>query len=1500
MASGRNVIENPSNEEHERMQEPSDAQQEDNSHDIQGSVLVIGGGIAGAQASLDLADSGFRVYLVESEPSIGGHMAQLDKTFPTNDCSMCILSPKLVAVASHPNIKIMTLAEVTELSGSPGNFTAKVLRKARFVDESKCTGCNDCSKICPVRVPSEFDLGLKQRTAAYIPFPQAVPRAAVVERRGAAPCKSACPAGLSAMGYVNLIREGMFKEAYNLIMRTIPLPSSCGRICHHPCEDYCTRGKIDSPLAIAALKSFIGDYARENKLVPKLRTAPKRKEKVAVIGAGPAGLTAAFRLALRGFTVRIFEKTSKPGGMLWWGIPDFRLSKDILESEIETLLRSGIEIEYNKTIGKDLTLEELRKEYQAIFLAIGSHRRLKIGIEGEDLKGVIHGIDFLKMIVSGENVEIGRNVAIVGGGITAIDAARTALRMGAKVTVLYRRGLEDMVAMPYEVQAAKEEGVEFQFYVGPVRIIGKDGKVEGIECIRMKPGEKDETGRPIPIPIEGSEFVLPFDMIIPAVSQAPEADVLGEDIELTDWKTIKVDQKSMLTNLPGVFAGGDAVSGPASAVEAFAAGNKAARCIERYLNGQDPAEEKEEEDKFYHVTLEEIMARMGGEIPRKERVARKRLSVEERVKKFAEVELGYTESSAKEEAFRCVHCRPCALCDQCIEVCQANAIDYSMKNETVELKVGSVVLAPGMDSYNPKNLRQFGFGRYKNVLTNLQFERMMNSSGPFGGHIQRLTDKKEPIEIAFAQCIGSRDEKAGKPYCSTICCMAAIKAAIIAKEHNPNIRPTIFYIDIRAVGKEFEDYYLRAKKLGIKFIRSKLAGISELKDGSLEVRYDTDRGVASKEFDMVVLSVGFDLPSSAKKLAKALNVQLDEHGFIEGNRYNPMKTSNPGVFACGIITGTKDIPDTVAQASGAAAQAAAVVASKRGALVVEKAYPMERDVSLERPRIGVFVCHCGTNIGGVVDVPSVVEYAKTLPYVEYATENTYTCSQDTQKKIVDIIREKNLNRIVVAACSPRTHEPLFRNTIREAGLNQYLFEMANIRDQCSWVHMNERMAATEKAKDLVRMSVSRAKLLDQLPKQTFPVTKRALIIGGGVTGLTAAIGLSEQGYPSILVEKEERLGGRFSKVRYSMDGGSPKEYLDALIARAESDPNIQILTGSTVTDVKGFVGNFESRIELPSGNELTVTHGVVIVATGSDELVPSQYRYGTDRRVIRQSELEELIAEGRLEAKRLVMLQCVGARCKERSYCSRICCSEAVKNAIALKRKWPDCEVTVLHKDIRTYGLHELRYREAQELGVRFVRFDEEREPVLEDSVGMLRIRVNDADLEDEELELDADMLVLSVPMIPNPTNQEIAKILKVPLSKDGFFLEAHMKLRPVDFATDGIFIAGSAQWPKFADECIAQAYATVSRACTVLSKSSIEGEGIVPAVDAYRCTGCGLCAAVCVTNAIDVSTGVAVVNEALCKGCGSCVGTCPSGAIQQKHLRDDQIIEMIKSAVSE
>ena len=1462
-----------------------------------GAVLVVGGGIAGVQASLDLADSGFKVYLVEKKPSIGGHMAQLDKTFPTNDCSMCILSPKLVGAASHPNIQMMTLAEVTGISGVPGDFTVTVKKKARFVDPLKCTGCGECIPVCPVSLPSEFDMGIGDRKAIFLPFPQAVPKIVTIDRRGTAACSDACPGGLSAQGYVALIREGKYKEALELIREKVPLPSVCGRICHHPCEQACNRKEIDAPLAIAALKSFIGDFARTSGLDVPPEIKEKRSEKVAIVGAGPAGLTAAYRLALKGFKVKIFEATQKPGGMLWWGIPAYRLPKDVLQAEVDFILKTGAEIEYGTAVGKDISFEKLRKDFDAVFLAIGAHKSLRLNIEGEDLDGVIHGIDFLRKVIDGEKVRLGKKVAVIGGGNAAMDAVRTALRMGSDAFILYRRTRDEMPAIPSEIEAAEEEGVQFQFLVAPVRIIGVGGKAKAIECQKMKLGDPDKSGRRSPVPIEGSNFTIEVDNVIPAISQAPDMELFGPgEIAVTKWGTFKVDPANLTTNIPGVFAGGDAVTGPASAIEAMAAGNKAARYIEKYIKGEG-LEPDGSETEPYIITLDDIKARMKGVIPRRERLQRTLLPLAKRRTTFEEVEKILTEEEAREEASRCVNCGPCSLCGNCKRVCLADAINFNDKDEIVELEVGSVILAPGLETFDPSRTPQLGFGRVKNVVTSLQFERIMSASGPTSGHIVRASDGKEPVRIAFAQCVGSRDEKVGNKHCSSVCCMYALKQAIIAKEHQPNIKPTIFYIDIRAYGKEYEDYYIRAKNLGIEFVRSKIASISELPNGDAEVKFDSETGPVDRAFDMAVLSVGFNRCKATDDLARMFDLQLDEHGFVPGDLLCSMETSREGIFACGTFTGPKDIPDTVSQASGAAALAGSVIASRRGELEVKKEYPPERDVTFERPRIGVFICNCGANIGGVVDVPSVVEYAKTLPYVEYVEGNLYTCSQDTQKKIVSIVKEKDLNRVVVAACTPRTHEPLFRNTCREAGLNQYLFEMANIRDQCSWVHMNEEEAATEKAKDLVRMSVSKAKLLQPLPKQLFQVTKKALVIGGGITGIASAIQLSRQGFESVLVERSGKLGGHLAETRYLMDGVSPKGYLDRMIHEVENDPRITVLKNASIKDVKGFVGNFETTIDA-AGQERSEKHGVIIVATGGKEYAPSEYDYGKDVRIATQSQLEEMIASGKLSAKSVVMIQCVGARCQERTYCSRICCSQAAKNAVEIKKRHPECEVYVLHKDIRTYGTHEMDYRKAQELGVRFIRFRETEPPHVERSPEGLDVHVEDADLGDAKLSLPADLLVLTVPVVPNIDSLELAKQLKVPLSKDRFFLEAHMKLRPVDFATEGIFIAGTAHWPKFAKECVDQAYAAVSRASTILSKSMIEGEGIVSTVNACKCTGCGLCVDVCPFGAIDVSTGDAVVNEALCKGCGGCVVTCPSGAIQQKNLKDEQIIEMIKSAV--
>jgi len=1465
--------------------------------DRQGSVLVAGGGIAGVQAALDLAESGFKAYLVETTPSIGGIMAQLDKTFPTNDCSMCILSPKLVAAASHPNIEMITLAEIEEITGIPGNFSVKINKKARFIDMSKCTGCCECVDACPIAMPSEFDAGVGERKAIYLPFPQAVPKVVTIDKKGLAPCTNACPAGLSAQGYVALIRAGKFKEALNLIIETVALPSVCGRICHHPCEDVCNRKEIDAPIAIAALKSFVGDHIREYDEESLPEITEKTGKKVAIVGAGPAGLTAAYRLALKGHDVKIFEATDKPGGMLLWGIPDYRLPKEVLQAEVDFITRAGVEIEYNRAVGKDISLNQLKKDYDTVFLGIGAHESIKLNMEGEDLHGVIHGVDFLRKVARGEKVKLGKKIAVIGGGNAAMDAVRTAMRMGSEAFILYRRTRDEMPAIASEIDAAEEEGIKIEYLVAPTKIIGKEGKVKAVECIRMELGEPDDSGRRRPVPVKGSEFTIEVDNVIPAISQQPDLDLFKPgDLKVTKWKTFEVDPGNLSTNIEGIFAGGDAVTGPASAIEAMAAGNKAAKYMDRYLKGNSIEADPDEPDQ-YIITIEDVKARAEGEIPKKERIRRSELPIKKRKTTFEEVEKVYTMEQALEEAARCIDCGPCSLCESCKLACLAEAINYDDENEIVEINVGSVILAPGLETFDPSRMGQLGFGEYENVLSSIQFERIMSASGPYEGHIVRPSDNKKPVRIAFAQCIGSRDEKVGNPYCSSVCCMYAIKEAIIAKEHDPDIQPTIFYIDIRAYGKEFEDYYLRAKKLGIEFVRSRIGGISELPNKNLEVKFDIDEGSTTREFDMVVLSVGFNRSESTDKLAEIFDIELDPNGFVKSSDFCSLETTKEGVFACGTFTGPKDIPDTVAEASGAAALASSVVADMRGELVVSKEYPPEKDVTYERPRIGVFVCNCGTNIGGVVRVPEVVEYAKTLPFVEYAGENLYSCSQDTQDKIVEIIKEHDLNRIVVSACTPRTHEPLFRSTIREAGLNEYLFEMANIRDQCSWVHMHEPDAATEKAKDLVRMSVYRAKLLKPLPKQTFTVNKKALVIGGGITGMSAAIELSHQGFESVLVERNENLGGRFANVRYLVDGKSPREHLDAMIDEIEKDENIQVLTNAEVIKVSGFVGNFATTIE-KGGEETEVEHGIIIVATGGSDYVPTEYHYGKDKRVITQSELENLIADDKFDAKKVIMIQCVGARNPDRTFCSRICCSEAVKNAISIRESYPDCDVHVLHKDIRTYGVQELHYRRAQELGARFIRYPDSENPEVKISSNGNHVLIKDADLSNQELLLEADLFVLSVPIVPNSDSSDLAKMLKVPLSKDGFFLEAHMKLRPVDFATDGIFIAGSAHWPKLSKECVSQAYGAVSRAMTILSKDTIEGEGIVPLVNACKCTGCGMCATSCPAGAIEIKDGKSVVNEALCKGCGGCVATCPSGAVQQKHLKDEQIIEMIKSAV--
>jgi heterodisulfide reductase subunit A len=716
----------------------------------------------------------------------------------------------------------------------------------------------------------------------------------------------------------------------------------------------------------------------------------------------------------------------------------------------------------------------------------------------------------------------------------------------------------------------------------------------------------------------------------------------------------------------------------------------------------------------------------------------------------------------------------------------------------------------------------------------------------------------------------------------------------------------MFFMDMRSYGKEFDAYRNRAEdEYGIRFVRSRVAGVAEDPTTSnLHVHYVENENPKTEEFDMVVLSTGMQPPKNVEKLAENLGIKLNKYKFCNTEVFSPMETSIPGIFTCGAFSAPKDIPESVAQASGAAAKAMSIIASERGTLVSRKEYPPQRDVSKEEPRIGVFVCHCGINIGGVVKVPEVVEYAKTLPNVVYAEANLYTCSQDTQKLIAEKISQNKLNRVIVASCTPRTHEPLFRETVQEAGLNQYLFEMTNIRDQCSWVHMHEPKEATKKAKDLVRSVVAKAKLLKPLEKPLISITPVGLVIGGGVSGMTAALELAKQGFEVHLVEKEKELGGHMRTVQYLLEKeDTPKNKLDALVKAVMENDKIHVYTCAEVVDVYGFVGNFKSKIKQQNGKEKEIGHGVVIVATGAVEYKPTEYLYGKDSRVTTQHELEQKIVKGEFKAKNVVMIQCVGARNEERPNCSRICCGQAVKNALKIKEISPDTEVYVLYKDLRAYGFKEDYYRDAAMKGVLFVNYDDDRKPRVTNENGKLKVAFWEPVIK-EEVEIEPDVLVLSAATIPNPGNKHLAEMLKVPLTKDGSFLEAHMKLRPVDFATEGVFLCGMAHSPKYVDESIAQACAAAARATTILSRDKLEMEGIVANVNEDLCSGCRVCEYLCPYGAVEMKDKegkpLAHMIEALCKGCGACATACPTKAITMGHFTTEEILAQVKAALVE
>jgi len=845
-------------------------------------------------------------------------------------------------------------------------------------------------------------------------------------------------------------------------------------------------------------------------------------------------------------------------------------------------------------------------------------------------------------------------------------------------------------------------------------------------------------------------------------------------------------------------------------------------------------------------------------------------------------------------------------CRTCEASCGPGAIDFDQRDELVDLDVGAIVLTSGAEVIDPEIKVELGYGRYPNVISSIQFERLLSASGPTLGTVVRPSDEGRPRRIAFIQCVGSRE--VDRNYCSSVCCMYATKEAIIVKEHAPETECTIFYIDLRAFGKGFEAYFERAKELGVRYIRCRPSAVKEVaasRDLTLRYQKEGGGGIAEEEFDLVVLSMGLRPTREAASLSRMLGVAENEQGFCRTGTLAPIETSRPGVYVAGSFSGPKDIPESVMEASGAASQVLGLLAGERGTLVGERSYPPERDVAGEAPRVGVFVCHCGRNIAATVNVKEVADYARGLPDVAYVEDSLYACSTDTQQEITRRIGELGLNRIVVASCTPRTHEPLFQDTLRAAGLNPYLFEMANIRDQCSWVHMHEPEAATRKAKDLVRMAVAKARLLEPLHASHVPVDPKGLVIGGGAAGLTAALDLANQGFKTYLLERSADLGGQALKLRFLSGGESPQLWLRDLIHAVRRHPGIEVHTGARIVSFEGTVGNFRTEFEA-RGERRHIEHGAVIVATGAEELRPKEYLYGEDPRVMTQLELERTLAEGVLDVRSVVMIQCVGSRDEERGYCSRVCCAQAVKNALQLKARHPRTSVYILNRDVRTYGYLEAEYRRAREAGVKFIRFAAEAKPEVSRPAGRLLVRVRDT-LLGQELEIPCDALVLAAATVPHADNEELAKLLKVPLNQDGFFLEAHLKLRPVDFASDGIYLCGLAHSPKSLPESVAQASGAAARAATMLAKQRIELEPRVSQVVDENCDGCAYCIDTCLYHALSLVEymkggqvkKIAESDPSRCRGCGVCMATCPKNGIAVRNFRLDQISAMVEAALA-
>lgn len=1336
-------------------------------------------------------------------------------------------------------------------------------------------------------------------------YPQAIPGAFGINKDGTAPCKATCPAHVSIQGFVALINDGRHEEALKLFKEEHPFPGICGRVCHHPCESECTRAQVDQSLAVRELHRFLGDYEleREEMYIPPPKVA-KRSEKVAVIGSGPAGVTAAYELLRDGYHVTIFEKQDEPGGMMRYGIPEYRLPRDILANEINVVEKMGAELKCGVTFGKDVTLESLKADgYSATFLAIGLHAGRKLGIENEDIDGVLQGVDFLRDASKGDKIEVGKKVVVVGGGNVAVDVAQVAKRLGAeKVTLICLERREEMPAWEYEITEALEDDIEIVNSFGPRNLFldNSNKKVSGIE-FRSCTQVFDADGRFSPEYDDGVCQTFNADTVIMAIGQSADLEgITDQGIAVSGPGGLEADPVTLQTPIDWVFAGGDAFYGPKSVVDAVACGKEAAISIHRFINDMDMKEDRETVWEYVRPAIEGE-----GVI---ERITAEHRPPEERAGNWLEVAYGFDEEMAKSEAHRCMSCGICSECYQCMDACLAGAIDHSQVAVDKELTVGSVVLATGAKPYDPSPLSDiYLYGKNPNVVTSLEFERLLSSGGPCQGHLTRPSDHEEPKKVAWLQCIGSRDNnKCGNNYCSSVCCMYAIKDAMIAKEHaDYDLDAAIFYMDVRSYGKDYEMYYDRAKhRDGIRFVKARVHSVVENPiNRSLILRFaDEDGNMMDEEFDMLVLSVGLEVPKESLELAEKLGVKVNQNNFIDSETFNPLESSVPGIYACGTFQGPKDIPFSVTEASAAAGLAGCSIAEARGTDTKVIDVPQEIDISGQEPRVGVFVCNCGSNIAAVVDVPALQEYSETLPGVVFTDNNLFTCSQDTQGKIKEKILEEGLNRVVVASCSPKTHAPMFMDTLESCGLNRYLFEMANIRNQDSWVHSDTPDEATEKAKDLVRMAVARAIELKPLHGKVIPVNKHALVLGGGIAGMNAALDLSKQGFESTLIEKQGELGGMGNKLHHTIEGDDVRSYVGQLATEVNSDDKITVLTESEIVDFEGFQGNFKTSVRAGAASDAQeIEHGVIIVATGASEYTPTEHLYGEDERVITQTQLSDRLADkGAEDLDAVVMIQCVGSRNEERPNCSRICCQSAVKNALAIKKSSPDTQVFVLYRDMRLYGQMESYYTEARAQGVIFVRFDKDHPPVAKASGEGVLVTVKDHVLR-RDIEICADILTLSAGLKPN-LSDELTSKMKLNANPEGYFLEAHVKLRPVDMGSEAVFLCGTAHSPQLVTEAIVQANAAAARAVTILSKDEIKLSAIKAEVFPENCVKCLTCVRSCPFEVpqFNVAKGEIEIDPALCQGCGVCACVCPRQTINLNNYEDNQITCEIETLLAE